>query len=370
MKNICLQMNRKGLLAVVMTLCLAFPALAQNITVQGIVTDSEGEPLPGASVKVQGTTIGVTTDFDGAYRFEVSPNATLVVNYVGFNPQTVEVNGRTTINIVLSESDVLLNEVVAIGYGTVKKSDATGSVAIVKPDEIKAGLSTSTQDLLVGASPGVVVTGSGDPKGGAAIRIRGGSSLSASNEPLVVIDGVPSYSTDISVNGMNAMQMIAPDNIESISILRDASATAIYGSRASNGVILITTKKGQSGKPQINFSANMHVNTPRNTLNLMNGDQFRNAVTNLVGTDAAIAQLGTANTNWQREVLRTSISHDYNLSIGGTAKFLPYRVSLGFNEANGILRTSKMDRSVAGLSLTPKFFGGLLQVTADRKSVV
>ena len=368
MKNICLQMNRKGLLAVIMMLCLAFPALAQNITVQGIVTDSEGEPLPGASVKVQGTAIGVSTDFDGAYRLEVSPKATLVVNYVGFNPQTVEVNGRTTINIVLQESDVLLNEVVAIGYGTVKKSDATGSVAVVKPDEIKAGLSTTTQDLLVGASPGVVVTtDGGNPRGGAAIRIRGGSSLNASNEPLVVIDGVPSYSTDISVNGLNAMQMISPDNIESISILRDASATAIYGSRASNGVILITTKKGQSGKPQINFSANMHVNTARNILNVMNGDEFRDAVTNLVGTEAAIAQLGTANTNWQREVLRTSISHDYNLSVGGTAKFLPYRVSLGFNESNGILRTSKMDRSVVGINLSPKFFGGLLQVNANVK---
>ena len=227
MKNICLQMNRKGLLAVIMMLCLAFPALAQNITVQGIVTDSEGEPLPGASVKVQGTAIGVSTDFDGAYRLEVSPKATLVVNYVGFNPQTVEVNGRTTINIVLQESDVLLNEVVAIGYGTVKKSDATGSVAVVKPDEIKAGLSTTTQDLLVGASPGVVVTtDGGNPRGGAAIRIRGGSSLNASNEPLVVIDGVPSYSTDISVNGLNAMQMISPDNIESISIRQRPSTVA------------------------------------------------------------------------------------------------------------------------------------------------
>lgn len=361
MKNICLQMNRKGLLAVIMMLCLAFPALAQTITVQGIVTDSEGEPLPGASVKIDGTTHGVTTDFDGAYRIDISPNATLVVNYVGFTPQTIKVNGRTTINVVLIESDVLLNEVVAIGYGTVKKSDATGTVAVVKPDEIKAGLSTSTQDLLTGASPGVVVTGSGDPKGGAAIRIRGGSSLSANNDPLIVIDGVPSAGND--ANGMNAMQMIAPDNIESISILRDASATAIYGSRASNGVIIITTKKGQSGKPQINFSANMHVSTPRNTLNLMDGNQFRDVVMTL--GDAAAAQLGTANTNWQREVLRTTISHDYSLSIGGTAKFLPYRISVGFKEANGILRTSKMDRTVAGISLTPKFFGGLLQINAN-----
>ena len=331
MKNICFQMTRKAWLTIFMVLCLSFPALAQKITVTGTVYDNLGEPLMGASVIAEGAASGVGTDLDGNYRIEVEPNAVLIVSYIGFEPQRINVDGRTHIDVTLSENAVMLQEVVAIGYGVVKKSDATGSVAVIKPDDIEAGLATSTQDLLVGASPGVVVTpDGGNPTGGASIRIRGGSSLSASNDPLIVIDGVP-QTNQSNGGGMNALTMVNPANIESMTILKDASATAIYGSRASNGVIIITTKKGQSGRPQVSFAANFSVNTARNTLNLMNGEEFASAVEKYLD-DKAVDQLGYRgvlyNTDWQKEVLRTSFSHDYSLSVGGTVGILPYRVNV------------------------------------------
>ena len=365
MKNICFQMSRKAWLAIAMLLCLSFPALAQKITVTGTVVDPVGEPLTGASIIAEGTTMGTAADIDGNYRIEVEPNAVLVVSYVGYDTQRIAVEGRNEINITLSENTVMLKEVVAIGYGVVKKSDATGSVAVVKPDDIEAGIATSTQDLLVGASPGVVVTSNGgDPTGNATIRIRGGSSLTANNDPLIVIDGV-ALTGQAGAGGTNALTMINPQNIESMTILKDASATAIYGSRASNGVIIITTKKGAKGKPQVNFAANFHVNTARNTLDMMSGAEFANAVKNKVGTEAAISQLGTADTDWQKEVLRTSFSHDYSLSIGGAAGNVPYRVNASFTENQGILKTSGMKRTTVGFSLTPKFFDNLLQITAN-----
>jgi iron complex outermembrane receptor protein len=275
MKNICFQMNRKAWLSLVMVLCLSFPALAQKITVSGTVTDPTGEPLIGASVLAQGTSAGVATDIDGNYRLDVDANGTIVVSYVGFDTQTISVDGRTTINVELKENSVVLQEVVAIGYGVVKKSDATGSVTMVKPDEIEAGLATSAQDLLVGAAPGVVVTtDGGNPTGGASIRIRGGASLSASNDPLIVLDGVPM--SDRSYGGVNPLTMISPDNIESMTVLKDASATAIYGSRASNGVIIITTKKGTANsKPNISYDGNVSLSNVKKTLDVMNGDEYR-----------------------------------------------------------------------------------------------
>ena len=348
-----------------MLLCLSFPALAQKITVTGTVVDPVGEPLTGASIIAEGTTMGTAADIDGNYRIDVEPNAVLVVSYVGYDTQRIAVEGRNVINITLSENTVMLKEVVAIGYGVVKKSDATGSVAVVKPDDIEAGIATSTQDLLVGASPGVVVTSNGgDPTGNATIRIRGGSSLTANNDPLIVIDGV-ALTGQAGAGGTNALTMINPQNIESMTILKDASATAIYGSRASNGVIIITTKKGAKGKPQVNFAANFHVNTARNTLDMMSGAEFANAVKTKVGTEAAISQLGTADTDWQKEVLRTSFSHDYSLSIGGAVGNVPYRVNASFTENQGILKTSGMKRTTVGFSLTPKFFDNLLQITAN-----
>lgn len=366
MKNICFQMTRKAWIVAVMVLCFSFPALAQTITVTGTVTDATGEPLIGASVIAKGTSVGAATDFDGNYSLSVDPKATLIVSYVGYDTQEIPVDGRTNINVVLKENSVMLNEVVAIGYGSVKKSDATGAVSAIKPSEVQAGLATSAQDLLVGRSPSVVVTtNGGQPEGGASIQIRGGASLSASNEPLIVIDGVP-MDTKGTLGSSNPMSLVNPENIESMTILKDASATAIFGSRASNGVIIITTKKGSSGAPVVNFAANMYINTPRNYVDMMNASEFSSFILNRYGEGSSQANaLGNASTDWQKEVLRTTVSSDYNLSVGGTYKVLPYRVSVSYTNNNGIVNTTKMDRATVGINLSPKFFDGLLSVNAN-----
>ena len=360
-------MNRKTMLVMLLSLCMSLPALAQKITVRGTVYDETGETLIGASVLVKGTTSGVATDFDGNFSVQAEPNAILVVSYVGYIAQEVPVDGKTEIKITLKPNSAVLDEVVAIGYGTVKKNDATGSVSTIKPSEIQAGLATSVQDLLVGQTPGVVVTTSAGPEGGGQIRIRGGASLNASNDPLIVVDGVPLDNS--GVQGMsNPLSMISPDNIENMVILKDASATAIYGRRASNGVIIITTKKGKSGKPQVNFSANMYVNTARKKWDMLNASEYRALVTDYYGADSdAVKAMGNANTNWQDEILRTTISSDYNLSVGGTAGILPYRVAVSYTNNNGIIKTSKMDRLTFGFNLSPEFFGGKLKVNANAK---
>lgn len=338
---------------------------AQTITVSGVVSDPSGEPLIGASILAQGTTVGTSTNIDGEYTINVAPDATLVVSYVGYDTQNVPVDGRTSINVTMQENSVMLNEVVAIGYGTVKKSDATGSVAVIKPDEIEAGLATSVQDMLVGQTPGVVVTQAGGPEGGGTIRIRGGSSLNASNDPLIVVDGVPLSNAGMGGLG-NSLGMISPENIESMTILKDASATAIYGSRASNGVIIITTKKGKAGKPTVNFAANLYVNTARKTWKVLDANQFRSLLESR-GMDAALAATGDANTDWQDEVLRTTVSSDYSLSVGGTAGWLPYHAEISYTNNNGIIKTSKMDRVTMGFNLSPKFFDNHLSVNANVK---
>lgn len=346
-------------------LLFTFGVNAQTIAVSGTVTDPTGEPLIGASILAQGTSTGTSTDIDGHYTINVAPDATLTFSYVGYDPQNVAVKGQTTINVTLQENSVMLNEVVAIGYGTVKKSDATGSVAVIKPDEVEAGLATSVQDMLVGQTPGVVVTQSGGPEGAANIRIRGGSSLNASNDPLIVLDGVPLSNAGMSGLGNN-LSMISPENIESMTVLKSASATAIYGARASNGVIIITTKRGKSGKPVVNFAANMYVNTARKTWKVLDGDQFR-ALLESRGMNDALAACGDTSTDWQDEVLRTTVSSDYSLSIGGVAGWLPYHADVSYTNSNGIIKTSKMDRVTLGFNLSPKFFDDHLSVNANVK---
>ncbi len=385
MKNFCFHLNGKLWVTALMLLTLAFPSLAQKITVTGHVADELGEDLIGATIMEKGTTNGTSADIDGNFTITVPANATLVVSYVGYDPMDVAVNGQTTLNIVMKENAQMLAETVVIGYGSVKKSDATGSVAVVTPDDIEAGISTSAQDLLVGASPGVVVTTSGgDPTGNAQIRIRGGSSLSASNNPLIVIDGVP-QTNQSNAGGTNALTMLNPQNIESMTILKDASATAIYGSRASNGVIIITTKKGKKGRPQVNFAANFHVNTARKTMNMMKTDEYvgiisqygndrakgllvenlRPGYTSAYNEDGTINTGALYNTNWQKEVLRTTFSHDYSLSVGGSAGVVPYRVNASFTDNQGIIKTSSMQRTTVGFNLTPKFFNDQLSIIAN-----
>ena len=381
MKNICFQLNRKLWVTMIALLVLALPGFAQKITVHGHVADEAGEDLIGASIMEKGTSNGTSADIEGNFTLNVAPNATLVVSYVGYDPMEVPVNGRTQINVVMKENSTMLAETVVIGYGSVKKSDATGSVAIVTPDDVDAGISTSAQDLLVGASPGVVVTTSGgDPTGNASIRIRGGSSLSASNDPLIVIDGVP-QSNQSNAGGTNALTMLNPQNIESMTILKDASATAIYGSRASNGVIIITTKKGKSGRPQVNFAANFHVNTARKTMKMMKTAEYvtllekygndrakdmlySNPIDPTLGTEAGSAY-NLYDTDWQKQVLRTAFSHDYSLSVGGSVGWLPYRVNASYTDNQGIIKTSSMQRATVGFNLNPKFLQDHLSVSLN-----
>lgn len=368
MKDICFHLNRKVFAVLMLTLAIAFPALAQKITVHGTVLDEQGEPLIGATVMEKGTTNGASADFDGNFQLSVNPNATLVVSYVGYTPQDVAVNGRTDITVVLKENSEMLGEVMVIGYGTVKKEDATGSVALIKPDEVEAGLATSVQDLLVGQTPGVVVTTSGGPNASANIRIRGSASLSASNDPLIVLDGVP-LSQDTPLGMGSPIAMINPEAIESMTILKDASATAIYGARASNGVIIITTKKGSQGKrPKVTFSANFFVDHARKLTDVLSAGEVRQMVYDKFGENSASAGLlGEANTNWQKEIFRTTFSSDYNLSVAGSLGVVPYRVSASYTNNNGILKRSSMDRVTVGLTLNPSFFQDHLKINATAK---
>lgn len=354
-------------MTMVMLLTLALPSLAQKITVTGHVTDEQGEDLIGATIMEKGTSNGTSADIEGNFTINVPGNAILVVSYVGYDPMEVPVNGQKHLNIVMKTNAQMLAETVVIGYGSVKKKDATGSVAVINPDEIEAGLATSVQDMLVGQTPGVVVTTAGGPEGGANIRIRGGSSLNASNDPLIVVDGVPLDNGGVQGMG-NSLAMISPENIESMTILKDASATAIYGSRASNGVIIITTKKGKSGKPQVNFSANMYINHAQKTWDVLSANEFRSLITEKFGEDSdAYRAMGDASTDWQKEVLRTTVSSDYNVSVGGTAGILPYHVNLSYTNSNGIIKTSQMDRVTVGFNLSPKFFQDHLSVNANAK---
>lgn len=358
----------KKFLFLMVGLLMAIGVNAQSITVSGTVTDPQGEPLIGASVLAEGTTTGASTDIDGNYTIKVASNAVLVVSYVGYDTQRVPVEGRTTVNVEMKENSVMLNEVVAIGYGTVRKQDATGSVAIVKPDEVEAGLATTVQDMLVGQTPGVVVTTGTGPSGKADIRIRGGASLSASNDPLIVLDGVP-LSSDTPLGMGSPLSMINPESIESMTILKDASATAIYGSRASNGVIIITTKKGRSGKPEVTFAANLYIDYARKTAPVLNANEFTDFVTRRFGetNPGALSYLRGYNTDWQDQIYRTAVSSDYSLAVAGALKNVPYRVDVTYTNKNGILESTSMDRATVGISLTPKFFNDHLSINAKAK---
>ena len=276
MKDARFKLKVRSVLVVVLTFVIGLNVNAQKISVTGVVKDATGETVIGASVLEKGTTNGITTNFNGEFTLSVPSNATLVVSYVGFKKQEVQVAGQKNLVITMEEDAQVLGEVVAIGYATVKKGDATGSVSAIKPDKLNKGLTTNAQDMITGKIAGVVVTSSGGaPGAGATIRIRGGSSLSASNDPLVVIDGLAMDNEGIK-GVSNFLSTINPNDIETFTVLKDASATAIYGSRASNGVILITTKKGEKGsKPRISYDGNMSIGTIGKTIDVMTGDEFR-----------------------------------------------------------------------------------------------
>ena len=346
---------------------------AQLKTITGKVTDAgNGETLPGVSVVVKGTTIGTATNFDGEFTLNVETNQTLIFSFVGYTPQELLVGEGNVLNVQLAQSTESLDEVVVIGYGSVKKSDATGSVTAISSDDFNMGAITSPQELVSGKIAGVQITsGGGAPGEGATIRIRGGSSLSASNDPLIVIDGVPVDNDGIS--GMrNPLSTIHPSDIETFTVLKDASATAIYGSRASNGVIIITTKKGRKGVGlRVGYNGYTSLSVKSGENDVLSSDEFRKVIIEEKGANSnAAALLGSANTNWQDEIFEPAISVDHNVSLTGNIKEMPFRASVGYTNENGILKTSGMERGTGSLGFNPSFFDDHLRINVNLKGML
>ena len=372
MKQVNIQFPLR-MLGLILGLFLSVSAFAQ-IEVKGHVKDATGEAIIGATVRVDGTQTATVTDFDGNFVLKANQGANITISYVGYQNATVK--AAPSVEVTLVDDETVLQDVVVIGYGSVRKSDATGSVTSVEADQLNKGLATSPADLLQGKTPGVqVTTNSGAPGAGAKIRIRGGSSLSASNDPLIVIDGLPISSTEIS--GGDLLNTINPNDIESFSILKDASATAIYGSRASNGVILITTKKGKAGaKPRINVDMSGTFKTVAKKVDVLSADAFRDFFTANYGDNAdAMAALGNANTKWQDEIYKNAFAEEINASVTGgyvskeQAFKMPYRVSAGFLNNDGTLKTTGMSRGTLGFNLTPTLFDDRLTINLNAKGV-
>jgi len=378
--------RKKRLLEAMQRMCILFVCLlfslnlsAQNLKkVTGTVVDDVGDPVIGASVAEKGTTRGIVTDLDGNFELQVADNAVLVISYLGYISQEIPVGNQTNFDILLKEDLQQLSEVVVIGYGTMKKSDLTGSITAIDSKDFQKGMVSNPASLITGKVAGVQITSNGGRAGGGnQIRIRGGASLNASNDPLVVIDGVPVDNGSIS--GMsNPLSTINPNDIESMNVLKDASATAIYGSRASNGVIIITTKKGAAGKDgkkvNVDFSTQNSIATIARRVEVLTGDQFRDIVTaqaqqRYEGDRANdyINLLGTANTDWQKEIFRNAFTTDNNISLSGAAGFLPYRVSAGFMSQDGILDTDNMKRGTLAVNLSPTFLDKHLTVNVNFK---
>ena len=355
------------ILTLVMGLFLSLGAYAQ-MTVNGLVKDATGEPVIGASVRVVGTQQGTVTDFDGLFTLEGVPQgAKLQISSIGYDAQ--EVTAASDVVVTLAESSQMLQNLVVIGYGVVKKKDLTGSVASLKPDEKNHGLVVNAQDMIQGKIAGVNVTsGDGVPGGAPTIRIRGGSSLNASNDPLIVIDGLALDRQ--GVKGVaNPLSMVNPADIESFTVLKDASATAIYGSRGSNGVIIITTKKGRKGQaPRVSYNGSVGFSTVKKTLGVLNADEYRNFIYNYYGEESDAAKLlGNANTDWQKEIYRNAMTTDHNVTVSGGLANLPYRVSAGYTYQDGVLKTSNFQRATVSATLNPSFLNDHLNFNINGK---
>jgi len=336
-------------------------AFAQNV-VTGKVTDSkDGSPAPGITVTVKGAGTATQTAADGTFRINAPANATLLFTSVGFGQQEFALNGRSSIEVSLVQNNQQMNEVVVVAYGTRRRGDLTGAVTSISAKDFQKGVVNSSEQLLQGKVAGLeITTGGGSPGGGSRLRIRGGASLNASNDPLIVIDGVPIEGNGIS-GSANLLNSINPNDIEAISVLKDASATALYGSRASNGVIIITTKKGAKGKVVYNFNTQLSTGVVGRTVKVLSGDEVR-AIINADGNATFKALLGTANTDWQKEIYRAAFGWDNNISASGAFKNIPFRASLGFLNQNGILNTDNFKRFTGSLNLSPKFLTDHLSV--------
>ncbi|WP_340112029.1 SusC/RagA family TonB-linked outer membrane protein [Maribellus mangrovi] len=346
---------------------------AQVKTITGKITDADsGEPLPGVTIVIKGTTNGTITNFDGEFTIKTEEGQTLVFSFIGYTGQEVVIGTSNVIDLQLAQSMENLEEIVVIGYGQVKKEDATGSVTAVSSEDFNKGNITSPQDLLVGKASGVVITSSGGaPGAGSTIRIRGGSSLNASNDPLIIIDGIPIGNGAVS-GSPNFLSFVNPNDIESMTVLKDASATAIYGSRASNGVIIITTKKGKAGRPmQISANINTSVSTPVKYVDVFSGDEMRQIAHSRpdLYSPETYDLLWNANTNWQDEIFHTAVSQDDNVSISGSFNDIPYRASVGYSNQNGILKNTFMKRLTGSLSVDPTLLEGDLKVNLNVKGM-
>ncbi len=353
-------------------LLLASPALfAQNKTISGKVTDSkDGSPLSGISVVPKGSTGGTVTAADGTFRLTVSGRVTtLIFSSIGFATKEVDINGDN-LDVSLIATNSSLNEVVVVAYGSRKKGDLTGAVTSISTKEFQKGAIASGEQLLVGKVAGLqVTTGGGSAGGGSRIRIRGTASLNASNDPLIVIDGVPVESNGIA-GSANLLNTINPDDYESVSVLKDASATALYGSRASNGVIIITTKKGSKGKTKFNFNTKFSVGTIAKKVDVLTADDIRaivNADAAATGNTTYQKLLGGENTDWQDQIYQSALGFDNNISASGSIKNIPFRLSFGYLNQAGILKTNKFDRYSTALNLSPKFLDDHLSVNVNLK---
>ena len=361
----------RSILLVAMFLFGFMPLWAQTRAIHGEVTDAEnGEPLIGATITVQGENVGAVTDFDGNFTLQVTASAKkLKISYIGYLDQVVDASDN--IKVKLQQDSKTLTDVVVIGYGTARKSDLTGSVATVSSKDFNKGLVSSPEQLINGKVSGVqIMSNSGSASAGSTIRVRGGASLNASNDPLIVLDGVPLEHGGISGNSDNFLSMINPSDIESMTVLKDASSTAIYGSRASNGVIIITTKKGQQGALKINFNTTNSLQTRAQMVDMLGYNSFINVI-NQYGNDAQKALLGDAHTNWNDEVYRTAFGTDNNLSLNGSiGSWLPFRASVGYYNQSGLVRKDNVERFTGNFVLTPSFFNDHLKLTINAKGTL
>ncbi|MFN5008788.1 MAG: SusC/RagA family TonB-linked outer membrane protein [Bacteroidota bacterium] len=359
-------LNHLRLLVVALFAMLS--SLAQEKTVQGRVSDNAtGSPIAGASVTLKGGTSGVITDANGNFSIKVSSaSKQLTVSFSGYTSTDVDI-ATGVLDIKLSSTSSTLGEVVVIGYGAARKKDLTGSVASISSKDFVKGALTTPEQLIQGKVAGVQITSnSGAPGAGSTIRIRGGASLNASNDPLIVVDGMPLDNSGISGQA-NPLSLINPNDIENFTILKDASAAAIYGSRASNGVIMITTRKGASGKPMVSFSSLLSVGKIAKKADVLTGDEIRDFV-NANGNASLKALLGQENTDWQDQIYQNALTSDNNISVRGSIKKLPYRVSLGYLNQNGILKTGNLARTTLGLNLNPTLFDNHLKIDFNIKS--
>ena len=357
----------------VLFICLANWVFAQTGTVSGRIIDETSLPLPGATVVLKGTKISAGADINGYFKLTSVPNGAqvLVVSFIGYDhlEQPVNVNGTINVTLQLKSSSVLLNQVAVIGYGTVKKADATGAVDVVTAKDFNQGAVNSIQEAIAGKVPGVVITSnSGAPGNTSTIRIRGTTSINASSDPLIVVDGVP-LSNVVAGGTDNILATINPDDVENVTILKDASATAIYGSRGSSGVILITTKRGTKDFT-VNYNVTASLSVIPKEVPVYTADQFRSVINQVYGSQTAVTSLlGKANTNWQDQVYQKAFGDDHNLSISGSAKNMPYRVSVGYDNADGILKTDSYTRNTIAVGLDPSLFNNSLNIHINLKGL-